>query len=76
MRSVSENGACVGLALPVNSGEPVVFVASGDAILERSSNMKVWDVVASKSASIVHSGEGMAYRMRGTNGPRTLTVGV
>ena len=75
MRSVSENGTCVGLALPVTSGEPVVFVASGDAILERSSNMKVWEVVASQSASLVHSGECIAYRMRGTTGTGTLTVG-
>lgn len=60
-----------GLSLVAHDGDTVDFIASGDVILERSVDMRKW----SQSESCVHAGESMAYRMRGTKGTCTLTVG-
>lgn len=60
-----------GLSLVAHDGDHVSFSASGDVVLERSSDMRQWSL----SGPCVHAGDSMAYRMRGTTGTGTLTVG-
>lgn len=65
------NGPGVSHSKGASEGQTVTFSATGDAILERSSDVINWQ----PATPGVHSGPRMAYRMRGSTGTGTLEVG-
>lgn len=69
------NGPGVSHSIGASDGETVTFAADGDATLERSVDVIHWQLVAAGPAVITHTGARMTYRMRGTTGTGTLTVG-
>lgn len=68
-------GFGVSNSIGASDGQVVTFTADGDATLERSVDVIHWLPVAAGPAVTTHTGPRMAYRMRGTTGTGTLTVG-
>lgn len=69
------DGPGVSHSIGASAGQTVTFTADGDATLERSQDAINWLPVAAGPAVTTHTGPRMAYRMRGTTGTGTLTVG-